>query len=247
MRLFDPLKRKASGYSLLSVREFEDSSPTTSLDEETHKVFCLQKRIGALVACLCLLMWLPSFGPNHSNSSTQAMCQKNECFLSEKEILQTIFVEEELHKLKFLNSETRKEIGSAINKASSETGLPKKLIWALIRHESSFKPQAVSSVGAKGLTQLMPGTARSFCGLRADNIFLIEENVLCGSRYLKHLIDDFDGDLRLALAAYNAGPGRVKQLLQAGTKPNSTQLNRLIPPSVRRYISSVQTSYKRPL
>lgn len=99
-----------------------------------------------------------------------------------------------------------KSLEEIISKAADKYQLPKKLIQAVIHHESGFKPDAVSPAGASGLMQLMPATAR---GLGVSNIFDPEENVFAGTKYLKQMLDKYNGDIDLALAAYNAGPGNV--------------------------------------
>lgn len=80
------------------------------------------------------------------------------------------------------------------------------LIEAVVWQESRWRSQAVSSAGARGLAQLMPGTAREM-GVDADDPFA---NLEGGARYLRQQLDRFDGDVEKALAAYNAGPGRVE-------------------------------------
>ena len=93
-----------------------------------------------------------------------------------------------------------------IRQAAAETGLPAELVAAVVWVESAGNPAAVSPKGAKGLMQLMDSTARML-GVR--DVFDPEENVRAGARYLRQLLDEF-GSLPLALAAYNAGPARVR-------------------------------------
>ncbi|WP_349305694.1 lytic transglycosylase domain-containing protein [Bacillus sp. FJAT-49711] len=97
-------------------------------------------------------------------------------------------------------------IESIIQKASEVYNLPAKLIKSIIKHESNFNPRTVSHAGASGLMQLMPQTAK---GLGVTDIFDPLQNVMGGSKYLRNMLDKYDGNLVLALAAYNAGPGNV--------------------------------------
>ncbi|MBT2695581.1 lytic transglycosylase domain-containing protein [Bacillus sp. ISL-55] len=93
-----------------------------------------------------------------------------------------------------------------IDKAASMFNIPAKLIKSVIQKESNFNPNAVSHAGASGLMQLMPATAR---GLGVKNVFDPAENILAGSKYLRQMLDKYDNNIELALAAYNAGPGNV--------------------------------------
>jgi soluble lytic murein transglycosylase-like protein len=101
---------------------------------------------------------------------------------------------------------TQKEIDDAINKAADRHAVDPNLVRALVKVESNFNPNAVSRKGAMGLMQLMPQTARQ---MKLTNPFNPEENIDAGVRHLKDLLDSYGGDVRLSLAAYNAGAGAV--------------------------------------
>lgn len=93
-----------------------------------------------------------------------------------------------------------------LERSARENALTPDLLRAVVRRESAFRPCVVSRAGAMGLMQLMPATARS---LGVADPFDPAENVQAGSRYLRQLLERYNGDLMLALSAYNAGPGRV--------------------------------------
>lgn len=95
-----------------------------------------------------------------------------------------------------------------IDRASAITGVPARLLAAVMQQESGGDPNAGSPAGARGLMQLMPATAR---GLGVRNILDPWENLLGGARYLRQQLDAFGWDIRKALAAYNAGPGAVQR------------------------------------
>ncbi len=97
------------------------------------------------------------------------------------------------------------EIHSLVAQASAEHALPPGLLTAVLMAESGGDPSAISVAGAEGLMQLMPGTAAS-CGI---DPFEPVSNVDCGSAYLKALLTRYRGNVTLAVAAYNAGPGAV--------------------------------------
>jgi soluble lytic murein transglycosylase-like protein len=119
-------------------------------------------------------------------------------------------------------------IEQTIAKAAQRYGVDAGLIKAVIKAESNFNPRAVSSAGAQGLMQLMPATAR---GLGVSNAFDPEQNVMAGTRFLKGLLDRYNGDLDAALAAYNWGPGNVDR------KPDR------LPRETRDYLVKVKQYY----
>ena len=99
-------------------------------------------------------------------------------------------------------------IDSAINISSEKYGVDKNLIRAIIKVESNFNPNTVSKSGAKGLMQLMPENCKD---LGINDPFDIEQNIDGGTRHIKEYLDKYNGDVEMALMAYNGGPTRMSR------------------------------------
>jgi soluble lytic murein transglycosylase-like protein len=121
-----------------------------------------------------------------------------------------------------------REFDPMIQEASSRYKVPEKLIRAVIKAESSFNPRATSHAGAMGLMQLMPGTARD---LGVQDAYNPKENIMGGTRYLRELLDRYNGNIPMAVAAYNWGMGNLER---GGPLPAET----------RNYVQQVTRYYE---
>jgi len=129
---------------------------------------------------------------------------------------------------RYVAPERSRSFDNLIEEHATRNGVRQDLVRAVIQVESAFNPRAISNKGAMGLMQLMPATARQF---GVSNAFDPEQNVRGGVAYLRQLLDRYDGDERLALAAYNAGPAAVDRHGQT------------VPPfrETRNYVSKVNS------
>lgn len=121
------------------------------------------------------------------------------------------------------------QLAGSIHDIALDEGIEPELAFRLVRVESEFKEDAVSPVGAVGLTQLMPATARYFeKGITRERLHDRETNLRIGFRYLRGLIREYDGNLELALLVYNRGPTAVERSRRAGIDPSNGYERKLL-------------------
>jgi soluble lytic murein transglycosylase-like protein len=114
------------------------------------------------------------------------------------------------------------QLARDIHDAAQRYDIDPEIAFGLVRAESSFRNSATSHVGATGLTQLMPRTATWIApGTTRADLRDPKKNLDIGFRYLRYLLDKYDGDIRLALLAYNRGPGTVDRVLRRGGNPDN--------------------------
>jgi Soluble lytic murein transglycosylase and related regulatory proteins (some contain LysM/invasin domains) len=122
-----------------------------------------------------------------------------------------------------------------IEQAARLTGVPVGLIAAVMKVESGFNPNARSPAGAIGLMQLMPSTARSL----GVNPYDPQQNVIGGAKYLAQMLKRYNGNVYLALAAYNAGPGNVDKAIKKAGSRDWNAVKRYLPKETQNYVSKV--------
>ncbi len=123
------------------------------------------------------------------------------------------------------------QLEALVDQNAQSQAVDPALVKAIIANESGFNASATSSVGAQGLMQLMPGTASA---LGVTDAYDPAQNVAGGTKYIRQLLDRFNGDVRLAVAAYNAGPGAVEKY--GGVPPYAETQN---------YVQNVLASYAK--
>jgi len=127
-----------------------------------------------------------------------------------------------------------------IKDSAKKHNVPVELVCAVILQESGGNPKAVSHAGARGLMQLMPGTAKRF---GVTNSFDPQQNIEGGTKYLRFLLDRFKGDYKLAVAAYNAGEGNVEKY---GNKIPPFAETRAYVPKVLAYADTIWSMLRQP-
>ncbi len=121
------------------------------------------------------------------------------------------------------------DLAQAVFEIALSEDLEPDLAFRLVRVESAFRRHAVSEAGAVGYTQILPSTARWMDPrLKEGTLFDRDTNLRLGFRYLRMLLDEYEGDMRLALLAYNRGPGTVQAIVARGGDPANGYATRVI-------------------
>jgi soluble lytic murein transglycosylase-like protein len=121
------------------------------------------------------------------------------------------------------------KLAQDIYEIAQEEGIEPKLAYGLVKTESSFRNEAKSHVGALGLTQVMPRTAKWLVpGTKPKDLHDQRTNLRLGFKYLNQMINKYDGNVRHALLAYNRGPGTVDRILKRGGNPNNGYADKVL-------------------
>lgn len=121
------------------------------------------------------------------------------------------------------------QLAADIRDIAAEHNIDAKLAYGLVKTESTFRERAVSHVGARGLTQVMPRTAAWLVpGTTPNDLFDRQTNLRLGFQYLDQMIDKYKGNVRLALLAYNRGPGTVDRVLKQGGNPDNGYADKVL-------------------
>ena len=122
-----------------------------------------------------------------------------------------------------------RDLAEDIYDIAREKNIEPKLAYGLVKTESTFDERAVSHVGARGLTQVMPRTAAWLIpGTKTEDLYDRQTNLRLGFQYLDQMIDKYKGDVRLALLAYNRGPGTVDKVLKKGGNPDNGYADKVL-------------------
>jgi soluble lytic murein transglycosylase-like protein len=122
-----------------------------------------------------------------------------------------------------------RDLAEDIYDIARETNIEPRLAFGLVKTESTFDERAVSRVGARGLTQVMPRTAAWLVpGTKTQDLYDRQTNLRLGFTYLDQMIDKYKGNVRLALLAYNRGPGTVDKVLKRGGNPDNGYADKVL-------------------
>lgn len=172
---------------------------------------------------------------NKNNNSTY---QSDSTLDSIENSLETITSTQNTNRVESCNKDedVNTRIDNAISISAKKYGVDENLIRAIIKVESNFNPNCESSAGAKGLMQLMPENCRD---LGVTDPFNIEQNIDGGTRHIKEYLDKYDGDVEMALMAYNGGPTRM-------AKRGVKSINDIykMPKETQNYVPKVMKYYK---
>lgn len=137
-------------------------------------------------------------------------------------------------------------LAAHIHDAAVSEAIEPRVAFGLVRAESSFRSRAISPVGAVGLTQLLPTTARWLePGTGRKDLLEPEVNLRVGFKYLRRLLDQYDGNQKLALTAYNRGPGTVDRLLERGRNPDNGYAEKVLTGRSRRHVALMNAKFGR--
>jgi len=186
------------------------------------------------MALISLLKAVSEVNKNNNNSNYQSDNTLNNI----TDTLETLNSSQNTNRVESCNKDEsiNKRIDNAISISSKKYGVDENLIRAIIKVESNFNPNCESKAGAKGLMQLMPENCKTY---GVTNPFDIEQNIDGGTRHIKEYLDKYNGDVEMALMAYNGGPTRmarrgVKSINDIYKMPKETQ----------NYVPKVMKYYK---
>jgi len=144
--------------------------------------------------------------------------------------------------------EVAEPLAADIHDAAVSEAIDPRVAFGLVKAESSFRARAVSPVGAVGLTQVMPATARLIVpGTRGTDLLNPDINLRVGFKYLRRLLEQYEGNERLALTAYNRGPGTVDRLLNDGRNPDNGYAEKVLTRKGSRHGALMNASLGRSL
>jgi soluble lytic murein transglycosylase-like protein len=136
------------------------------------------------------------------------------------------------------------DLAVKIHDAARAEDISPNVAFGLVRAESSFRSRAVSPAGAVGLTQLLPSTARWMVpGTTRSDLMNPETNLRIGFKYLKYLYEKYDGDERLALTAYNRGPGTVARVMGQGKNPENGYADMVLTGESKKHVALMNARF----